>query len=234
MTRTNKGSIRPRFKVGDKVRVKPGVNDPDFPDMPLGGWSGTITEIIEHEGQVNCVFKLDQRTLASLHPIFKRRSEIDGLDYRFMGLGQGDIEWDDGVPAPIEQPTAIVPRPLKMDDQEDRVRMAFGLTHDDPLPEVDHKTLLAYHGYLAKNLSFPFKARYEKPVGWSRRIEMPLTVTGLLRPDECEIDEQYGIIATGRDAEEPVDFPLAEIEVKGSSPSCRMVRDYAYWFHNWR
>jgi hypothetical protein len=85
-----------------------------------------------------------------------------------------------------------------------------------------------------KNLSFPFKARYEKRIGWSKRIAMPLTVTGLLRPDECEIDEQYGIIATGRDAEEPVDFPLAEIESKGSNPSCRMVRDYTYWFHNWR
>ena len=64
--------------------------------------------------------------------------------------------------------------------------------------------------------------------------EMPLTVTGLLGPHECEIDEQYGITATGRDAKEPVDFPLAEIEVMGSSPSLRMVRDYTYWFRNWR
>jgi hypothetical protein len=234
MTHSKKRSASPGFKVGDKVRVKSGVRDPDFSDMPLGGWSGTITKIIEHEGQINCVFELDKRTLASIHPIYKQRCEVDGLDYETMGLGQEDIELDDGTPVPIEQPTSIVPRPLVLDDQEDRVRMALGLTHDDPLPEVDHETLLTYHSYLAKQLGFPFKARYEKPVGWSKRIEMPLTVTGLLRPDECEIDEQYGIIATGRDAEEPVDFPLAEIEVKGSSPSCRMVRDYAYWFHNWR
>ena len=39
--------------------------------MPLGGWTGTVTEIIEHEGQINCVFQLDERTLASLHPIFR-------------------------------------------------------------------------------------------------------------------------------------------------------------------
>src|SRR3954451_6337868 len=167
MAPTKKGSASPRYKVGDKVRVKPVVKDPDFPDMPLGGWSGTITEIIEHAGPVNCVFKLDERTLASLHPVFKRRSEIDGLDYRFMGLGQEDIELDVGVPAPIEQPTAIVPRPLKMDDQDDRVRMAFGLTHDDPLPEVNHESLMAYHRYLAKSLSFAFKSRYEKRIGWS-------------------------------------------------------------------
>ena len=32
----------PRFSVGDRVRVKTGVPDPDFPDIPLGGWAGTI------------------------------------------------------------------------------------------------------------------------------------------------------------------------------------------------
>ncbi len=130
------------------MRVKHGVRDPDFPDMPLGGWSGTVTEIIEHEGQINCVFELDERTLASLHPIYKQRCEIDGLDYEFMGVGQEDIEPDDGTPVPIEQPTAIVPRPLSLDDQDDRVRMVFGLTHDDLLPEVNRENLFVYYRYL--------------------------------------------------------------------------------------
>src|SRR5215218_531721 len=112
MAHAKKGSVDPRFRVGDEVRVKPGVSDPDFPDMPLGGWTGTVTEIIEHEGQVNCVFELDERTLASLHPTFKRRSEIDGLDIGFMGVSQEDIEPDDGTLLPIEQPTFIVPRHL--------------------------------------------------------------------------------------------------------------------------
>ena len=48
MSRTDKRQVAPRFKVGDKVRAKPGATDPDFPDMPLGGWAGTVTEVIEH------------------------------------------------------------------------------------------------------------------------------------------------------------------------------------------
>ena len=40
MAHTKKGSVIPRFQVGDKVRVKYGVIDPDFPDIPLGGWTG--------------------------------------------------------------------------------------------------------------------------------------------------------------------------------------------------
>src|SRR5271157_4443736 len=30
MAHTKKGSVNPRFKVGDRVRVKPGVSDPVF------------------------------------------------------------------------------------------------------------------------------------------------------------------------------------------------------------
>src|SRR5689334_5242667 len=41
-----------RFKAGDKVRVKYGVIDPDFPDIPLGGWTGAITEIEDASGQL--------------------------------------------------------------------------------------------------------------------------------------------------------------------------------------
>ena len=50
MSHTKNKSGSPRFKVGDKVRVKHGVIDPDFPDIPLGGWTGTVTEIIRARG----------------------------------------------------------------------------------------------------------------------------------------------------------------------------------------
>ena len=98
MSHTKKRSDTPRFQVGDKVRVKSGLIDPDFPDIPLGGWTGTVTEIIEHVGQINCVFKLDDRNLESIHPIYRKRCERDGLDFETMGLGETDLEPDDGTP----------------------------------------------------------------------------------------------------------------------------------------
>ena len=107
MAHTKKGSVNPRFKVGIKVRVKYGVIDPLFSDMPLGGWSGTVTEIIKDHGQINCVFKLDDRTLASIHPIYRKRCDRDGLDFETMDSGEEDLELDDGALVPIEQPTEI-------------------------------------------------------------------------------------------------------------------------------
>jgi hypothetical protein len=34
-----------RFGTGTQVHVKPGTTDPDFPDIPLGGWAGTIRDV---------------------------------------------------------------------------------------------------------------------------------------------------------------------------------------------
>ena len=71
-----------------------------------------------------------------MHPIYKKRCERDGLELESMWLGDEDLEPDDGTPVAIEQPTSIVTKPLSEKDQDDRVRMALGLTHDDPLPDV--------------------------------------------------------------------------------------------------
>ncbi len=42
--KSNRHSGR-KFKIGDKVRVKHGFMDGDYPDMPIGGWSGTVKDV---------------------------------------------------------------------------------------------------------------------------------------------------------------------------------------------
>jgi hypothetical protein len=43
MPRRIKSPPAARFRIGDKVRVRRGVMDNDYPDMPIGGWAGTIS-----------------------------------------------------------------------------------------------------------------------------------------------------------------------------------------------
>ena len=142
-----------------------------------------------------------------------------------MGLGETDLEIDDGASIPIEQPTEIKTPPLSDKDQDDRVRMALGLTHDDPLPEVSLKTLLAYYRYLAANLKFPFKARSESD-------GMAPTVHRLPDPKEYDLDEEEGLLCEARDREGPFPIPLAELD--DAVGNRKLVRDYGYWFWNWR
>jgi hypothetical protein len=149
----------PRFIVGADVRVKRGVVDPDFDDVPIGGWVGRITEI-QYLDPPMYLIRWDQHTLNNVHPIYRKRCERDGFHIEEMWLAEGDLEPDLGDPVEIEQPKNIVAKPLALDDQDDRIRSVFGLTNDDLLPESDDESLRAYYKFLAANLSFPFEAKY--------------------------------------------------------------------------
>ena len=235
MAHRKKGSASPRFQPGDRVRVKSGVADPNYSDIPLGGWAGTIEMSEQVDDQITYEIVWDRRTLDRMHPVYKNRCERDGLDPETMWLGEEDLEVDDGTPIPIEQPTEIRTPPLSEKDQDDRVRKALGLTHDDPLPEISHETLSAYCRYLAAHLKFPFAAiRGEVEIGPYSRKRATMTVTGLLDPDESGgLSVEDGLVCTGRDRDEEIEIPLCDIEVKTKDPNFKLVSDYAYWFHNW-
>src|SRR3954451_9252561 len=125
-----------RFAVGSKARVKAGTTIPAFEDIPLGGWAGTITEVDSRSNPPTYLIVWDRPTLGQMHPVYRKRCERDDLGVEDMWLAEDDLVPDDGSPAIIEQPTAIRTRPLDPKDQDDRVRAVFGLTADDPLPEV--------------------------------------------------------------------------------------------------
>ena len=82
MARKKSNSDTPRFKPGHEVRVKHGVRDPDFPDIPLGGWAGTVKEVERAEGQTTYLIAWDRTTLRGMHPVYKKRCERDGLELR--------------------------------------------------------------------------------------------------------------------------------------------------------
>lgn len=214
-----------KFKVGDKVRVKHGIEDVDYPDMPLGGWAGTVTEI---QGTDTFIIRWSKATLDAIHPVFKKRCEKDGLDLEVYGLTGEDLESDSGGPLQIERPKKITTKPLSPKDQDDRIRMVFGLTSNDPLPDANDETLEAYHEYLSENLTFPFQAKHGAEYGHPERVK----VIGLGDPDEEPmIDEMVGILCEARMEGHVVTLPLGELE--DAKPNRRLIDDYCYWFHNW-
>src|SRR5262245_41414905 len=198
-----------RFAAGAQVRVRPGTTDPDFPDIPLGGWAGTIRELDQRSAPPTYLIEWNKYTLDHMHPVYRKRCERDGLEMESMWLGEDDIEPDTGGPAAIEQPTSLMTRPLNPKDEDDRVRIALGLTSDDPLPEVDADTLRAYHRYLAAHLKFPFEAKWEPEYGPRPTVK----ITGLGDPDEDDVvDEMYGLLCEARAEGRLVEVPLAECE----------------------
>ena len=126
-----------RFTAGAQVCVKPGTTVPDFEDIPLGGWAGAIREVDQRSSPPTYLIEWNRHTLDHMHSVYRKRCERDGLEPESMWLGEDDIEPATGGPVVIEQPASIVTRPLNEKDHDDRVRIALGLTGDDPLPEVE-------------------------------------------------------------------------------------------------
>jgi hypothetical protein len=216
-----------RFKNGEKVRVRHGVRDTDYPDMPLGGWEGKVVEV-HHNGTYTICWSVE--TLASVHPVFKARCENDGLEFEQYCLGEDDLEPDTGGPLDIEQPKEITAKPLSPNNQDDRIRMVFGLTSNDTLPDVNDESLEAYHHYLSNNLVFPLTAQFRLKYGRPEQIK----VVRLGDPDdEAMIDDEYGILCDARLERRVMNVPLGELENVKGKPNRQLVDDYCYWFHNW-
>jgi hypothetical protein len=214
-----------KFSVGTLVRVKPGTRDADFNDIPIGGWTGTILEI-GRQSQTNLfLVEWNQATLDQLHPVFRKRCERDDLEMEEMWLEEDELELDTGEPVKIEQPTALISRPLTSDDQDDRIRIIFELTSDDPLPDINDENVRRYHRYLASHLSFPFQAICRVETGILQEM---VTVTRLLDADRCDEDE--GILCEAMLDGEPIDLYLTDLELPENSDNRQLIEDYAYWF----
>jgi len=93
-----------KFAIADAVRIKPGVMDPDYPDIPLGGWRGTISQVWELSPPLYLV-QWNEATLGSIHPIYRDRCQRDGFVLEEIWLSEEELEADLGEPVVMEQPT---------------------------------------------------------------------------------------------------------------------------------
>ena len=227
--RKKKQAATSKFKVGDRVRVKHGVRDTDYQDIPLGGWAGTVCKVQGHGGYD---VRWSRDTLANIHPVVTKRCEKDGLTLEVYGLTEGDLEPDPGGPLEMEQPTEITTKPLSPKSEDDRIRMVFGLTSNDPLPEVDDESLEIYRQYLATHLAFPVEAEHGAEYGHPEKVN----VTGLGDPDEEPpyIDDKYGLLCDARMDHRKVVVPVGELEVTKGKANRQLIDDYCSWFWNYR
>jgi Calcium binding len=232
MSQTKKPAVPAKFAQGDAVRVRSGVTDPDFPDIPLGGWAGKITEV-EEGNPPHYLVRWSQDTLKNIHPVHRKRCERDGLDVEEMWLREDDLEPDAGGPVIVQQPTKIItPPPLSMKDQDDRIRAVFGLTTDDLLPDVDEANLRTYYKYLAARLKLPFETTWAREAGLEDVTEK-VTVLALGGfEDDPWIDDTYGILCKAKMSRGDGELPLAELEKVKGKPNKQLVVDYASWFWN--
>jgi hypothetical protein len=119
-------------------------------------------------------------------------------------------------------------------NQDDRIRMIFGLSEESPLPLVRHETLAAYFEYLMAHLTLPFEALYCQNGGEMRQLIHYVHVMELVDPRRSNNHSLHGLLCKAKNHRDFLELPLAEFGVRDDNPNCQLIDDYAYWFVNCR
>lgn len=77
---------------GARIRVKPGVNSPEFPDISLAGWTGTVVETSGKPPAQSVIIEWDSSTLASMPPAYLANCESQQLYHIMASLPATDVE----------------------------------------------------------------------------------------------------------------------------------------------
>jgi hypothetical protein len=217
-----------RFAVGDSVRVVAGTADPDYPDIPLGGWAGVVRAIDPAESGPLYLVEWNEETLAAVPEVYRRRCERDDLEFERAWLRDADLEADPGGPVTIEQPAKLMPRPLNLEDPVDRARQILGLSSDDDLPPLTPETVRRFHAHLSKSVRFPFTAGLDLGgaiIGSGLQPVMVLRLlTELGRGVHAEVAHEEKHLVVPLEMLEPVPGDKAEAELAA----------YGAWVKRWK
>ena len=104
-SRSQSPGARPLLTLGDVVRVKDGVMDPDYDGYCIGGWSGAIIALDTWEQTPMALIAWDATTQRDgIDPEVRRRAASQGLSAAQMWLYLSECERVDGVKgAPRDQ-----------------------------------------------------------------------------------------------------------------------------------
>lgn len=77
---------------GSRIRVKPGVNSPEFPEISLAGWTGTVVETTGKPPEQKVIIEWDAATLAAMPAEYVSKCEAGQLYYVMASLSGDDVE----------------------------------------------------------------------------------------------------------------------------------------------
>jgi hypothetical protein len=214
------------LKIGDSVKVCPGVCDPDFGE-DIGGWQGRVSK--PPKDGVVCI-EWDSVTLKSFSAAYIKKCEEEGWDWEQISLDISDVERTE--PRDSEKDVQIVLASIQnryawssFGEQGERIHeVLVGIA-----PEEEEEAFAAWENYLKDALKFPFEAIvYEVQERGPVKEGNEVLVHHLSGTDDL-----YGILAAIEFKRNRFTFPLADLKIKDKkSESANALDDYCVWFAN--
>ena len=218
-----------RFKIGDSIKVKPGVRDPDS-GAEISDYQGRIVEIDEPDLYA---IRWDSHTLKKLPPSYIKEAEQKGLGWDSFYLNETDIE--PATPRDTENEVEEIFYQLQheffwvhLGEQGYRISTVLsGVSLNNEKDEFN-----AWENHLKNTLTFPFQAEVSE---WQEtgplKCDEVVTVYRLL--DTGKVDLDHGLFVEVKNKKSHCAFPLSDLEVVDrQSKDFMPVKDYAVWFAN--
>jgi hypothetical protein len=212
--------------VRETVRVKAGQRDPDFPELDLSGWTGTVLEVdTEGDRPVYLVAWTDE-TRQRIDPAVAKRCEEQGLDYTTIWLEEDGIELDLDHSATLPTPEPAVSPGLS--NAENRICAVLGVPLGAGVPDVEPATLRKYHEFLRSKLSLPLAALYYAGEVNDLTGAESVTLLDIVNQD----DVVHGLLGKVRYGNDEGPVPLWHVSVADPPAAREALQDYAFWM--WR
>jgi hypothetical protein len=77
---------------GSRIRVRAGVASPEFPEITIAGWTGTVVEVSGKPPAAKVIIEWDASTLSAMPPEYVKQCEAQQLFYQMACLAEGDVE----------------------------------------------------------------------------------------------------------------------------------------------
>jgi len=220
------------MKIGDSVKVKAGVLEPDTEKFEIGGWQGRVVEIDTLSTDEGTLLNIqwDGITLQQIPPDYIIQSEIEALGWDMMVLFESDIEVSvsrDTLEDVKKMQEALSEKYYWSYLGEDGLRIAAALEGTDRNDEK--KCFENWLRHFERSLTLPCKAE----VSESEENEQIKEGTTVEISKLSGVNDRFGILAAIAIDGVNYEFPLCDLDVTDKkSANYQIVNDYTVWFAN--
>jgi hypothetical protein len=245
------------MEKGDFVKVKKGVNEPDYQKFDISGWKGTIVDIYTLENEKDRIVAIDWdlETIKNLPIEFIKISILDGCSFSEMHLGESDIliveRLEEDNIKKREDLILELERKYEFagfDEQEKRISKI--LVNADIY--VNEKNLKKYRKFLVSNLENPIYLDGVEDFPWEERFVFgygnkkeyarlrktrpsykdTFKLIKILEAEECETD----LFAKVKRKEDGKVFEIMLSQLKcidENSKNYELLNDFSVWIVNY-
>lgn len=240
------------MEIGNSVKVKIGVKDPDYDKYVMSGWQGRIIDIDEENDLVE--IEWDSITLKIIPGEYINSIIDEDCQYDKMYLNTSEIELTQ--PRDTESDVDKIVKELNkeygyvtFDEQEENIKNI--LEADDI--SVSMLNLNKYYKFLLKNIELPYILTgmedfpWEEPYvfgGWSKKEYEKLKKDNASYTDKFDliefdndIEDGSGIFVKVKRISDNKIFTLPLWDLKGidkKSKNYQIISDYSSWMTNYQ